>query len=149
MNRLPLLSVIQVLFGFALESQNYPAQILTSLRARLGQLSAAPAPPANHCSELFLLFPTVAATENGSGSSLLCLVSEGAAQSWVLAASCGFKQYRTVVNSSEAGAARSPAKHALKLRERTAAFAVRALRVWLLFGYCSLITVSNKASLEN
>ena len=62
---------------------------------------------------LFLLFPTVAATENGSGSSLLCLVSEGAAQSWVLAASCGFKQYRTVVNSSEAGAARSPAKHAL------------------------------------
>ena len=63
MNRLPLLSVIQVLFGFALESQNYPAQILTSLRARLGQLSAAPAPPANHCSELFLLFPTVAATE--------------------------------------------------------------------------------------
>jgi hypothetical protein len=31
MNRLPLLSVIQVLFGFALESQNYPAQILTSL----------------------------------------------------------------------------------------------------------------------
>ena len=81
MNRLPLLSVIQVLFGFALESQNYPAQILTSLRARLGQLSAAPAPPANHCSELFLLFPTVAATENGSGSSLLCLVSEGAAQS--------------------------------------------------------------------
>ena len=113
MNRLPLLSVIQVLFGFALESQNYPAQILTSLRARLGQLSAAPAPPANHCSELFLLFPTVAATENGSGSSLLCLVSEGAAQSWVLAASCGFKQYRTIVNSSEAGAARSPAKHAL------------------------------------
>ena len=98
---------------------------------------------------LFLLFPTVAATENGSGSFLLCLVSEGAAQSWVLAASCGFKQYRTVVNNSEAGAARSPAKHALKLRERTAAFAVRALRVWLLFGYCSLITVSNKPSLEN
>ena len=63
-----------------------------------------------------LLFFTVShcsSNRNGSGSSSLCLVSEGAAQSWVLAASCGFKQYRTVVNSSEAGAARSPAKHAL------------------------------------
>ena len=120
------------------------------IKAPFGRAPPPPAPAScyrkYYC---FLLFPTVAATENGSGSSLLCLVSEGAAQSWVLAASCGFKQYRTVVNSSEAGAARSPAKHALKLRERTAAFAVRALRVWLLFGYCSLITVSNKASLEN
>ena len=55
----------------------------------------------------FLLFPTVAATENGSGSSLLCLVSEGAARSWVLAAPCGSKQYRTVVNSAGAGAERT------------------------------------------
>jgi len=49
----------------------------------------------------FLLFPTVAATENGSGSSLLCLVSEGAARSWVLAAPCGSKQYRTLVKVTE------------------------------------------------
>ena len=98
MNRLPLLSVIQVLFGFALESQNYPAQILTSLRARLGQLSAAPAPPANHCSELV---STVShCSINRKRLRLLLAVSCVRGSRAELGFS-GFLRLQTVPNSSE------------------------------------------------